>query len=41
MSSGDLFDMELEWGEEKNEIEIDAQFLFQEILKELKELVLE
>lgn len=41
MSSGDLFDMELEWGEEKNEIEIEAQFLFQEMLKELKELVLE
>ena len=41
MSSGDLFDMELEWGEEKNKIEIDAQFLFQEMQKELKELILE
>ena len=41
MSSGELFDMELEWGEEKNEIEIDTQFLFQEMQKELKKLLLE
>ena len=41
MSSEDLFDMELEWREEKNEIKIDAQFLFQEMQKELKEFLLE
>ena len=28
MSSGNLFDMELEWEEEKEEIEIDASFFF-------------
>ena len=33
--------MELEWGEEKEEIEIDAPFLFQEMEKELKEFLLE
>ena len=36
MSSGELFDMELEWGEEKNEIEIDAQFLFKKCKKNLR-----
>ena len=41
MSSEDLLDMELEWREEKNEIKIDAQFLFQEMQKELKEFLLE
>ena len=41
MSSEDLFEMELEWREEKNEIKIDAQFLFQEMQKELKEFLLE
>ena len=28
MSSGDLFGMELEWEEEKEEIEIDTSFFF-------------
>ena len=41
MSSGNLFDMELEWEEEKEEIEIDASFFFQEMEKELKEFLLE
>ena len=41
MSSGNLFDMELEWEEEKKEIEIDASFFFQEMEKELKEFLLE
>ena len=41
MSSGDLFGMELEWEEEKEEIEIDASFFFQEMEKELKEFLLE
>ena len=41
MLSGDLFDMELEYEEQKEEIQIDAPFLFQEMEKQLKELLLE
>ena len=41
MSSGNLFDMQLEWEEEKEEIEIHALFLYQETKKELKEFFLE
>ena len=41
MSSGNLFNMKLEWEEEKEEIEIHAPFLFQEMEKELKEFLLE
>ena len=41
MSSGNLFDMQLEWEEEKEEIEIHALFLYQETKKELKEFLLE
>ena len=41
MFSGDLFYMGLEWGEGKEEIEINAPFLFQEMEKELKEFLLE
>ena len=40
MSLGDLFDMELEWGEEKKEVEINAPSLFKEMKKELKEFLL-
>ena len=40
MSLGDLFDMELEWGEEKKELEINALSLFKEMKKELKEFLL-
>ena len=40
MSLGELFDMELEWGEEKKELEINALSLFKEIKKELKEFLL-
>ena len=39
MSSCNLFDMELEWGEEKNEIEIVAPSLFEEMEKELGVLI--
>ena len=41
MSSGNLFNMQLEWEEEKEEIEIHALFLYQETKKELKEFLLE
>ena len=40
MSLGDIFDMELEWGEEKKEVEINALSLFKEMKKELKEFLL-
>ena len=40
MSLGDLFDMELGWGEEKKEVEINALSLFIEMKKQLKEFLL-
>ena len=41
MSQTDLFDMEWYIEDEKNEIEINALFLFQEIERELKSYLLE
>ena len=41
MSSGNLFDMELEWREEKDEIEFDTPTLFEEMEKEIKEFLLD
>ena len=41
MSQADLFDMEWYIEDEKNEIEISAPFLFQEIERELKSYLLE
>ena len=39
MTSCNLFDMELKWGEGKNEIEIVALSLFEEMEKELGVLI--
>ena len=41
MSSGNLFDTELDWREEKGEIKIDTPSLFEEMEKEINEFLLD